>query len=78
MHRDRLKFTNAARGRNRRKKAMTNDVDFGPSTKEIQQALARVLDYLEHDERKDYESNPRKGHIYQSVKLLRSIELLAK
>jgi hypothetical protein len=55
---------------------MRNVVDFGPSTPETKQALARVLDYLEHDERKDYESNPRKGHIYHSVKLLR--EALAK
>jgi hypothetical protein len=54
-----------------RRRQMSNDVDFGPSTQETKQALARVLDYLEHDERKDYESNPRKGHIYQSVKLLR-------
>jgi hypothetical protein len=53
-----------------------DDYDFGPRTQEIQRALARVIDYLEYDERKNYEENPVKGHIYESVKVLR--ETLAK
>jgi hypothetical protein len=53
-----------------------NVVDFGPRTQEIRRALVRVLDYVEHDERKNYEENPVKGHIYESVKVLR--ETLAK
>jgi hypothetical protein len=36
-------------------------------------ALRNVLDYVENDERKDYESNPRSGHIYESVKVLRGM-----
>jgi hypothetical protein len=48
-----------------------NILDFGPRTRDVQRALARVLDHVENAERKDYESNPRSGHIYESVKLLR-------
>jgi hypothetical protein len=59
------------------RRQMTNDVDFGPSTQEIQHALDRVLDYLEHDERKDYECNRGREHIYHSIKLLRAT-LVAK
>jgi len=51
-----------------------NVLDFG--AQELQRAIARVVDYVEHAERKDYELNPVKGHIYESVKVLR--ETLAK
>jgi hypothetical protein len=51
-------------------------LNFGHRTQDVQRALARVLDYVEDAERKDYESDPRSGHIYESVKLLR--ETLAK
>jgi hypothetical protein len=37
----------------------------------IWQAIAAVVDYLEDDEWKDYEADPREGHIYESVKVLR-------
>jgi hypothetical protein len=45
------------------------------SDEKVRVALMRVVDYLD-DERKNYEDNPVKGHIYHSVKVLR--EALAK
>jgi hypothetical protein len=44
-------------------------------TKELnsktEQALAALLDYVEYDEGKDYEREPRTGHIYESIQIVR-------
>jgi hypothetical protein len=40
-------------------------------TKEARKELRAVLDYLEDEERKDYEANPGPDHIYLSVCFLR-------
>ena len=34
-------------------------------------AVMRVFNYLEHDERKDYISDPRPGHIWESLEVIR-------
>jgi hypothetical protein len=31
-------------------------------------AIRRLLDYVEHDERRDYEADPRDTHIYRDIK----------
>ena len=39
----------------------------------IQKAIKAVVDYLEHDEKRDYEQHntPPKNHIWHSIKLLK-------
>jgi hypothetical protein len=38
----------------------------------VRNAVARVVEYL-HDEEKDFRSNPRPGHIYEQVRVLRDV-----
>jgi hypothetical protein len=63
---DRVAMAHNCGGSRRKREAMTKIDD-----PKLRAAISGVLDYLEYEERKDFESDPRPGHIYQHLRTLR-------
>lgn len=45
---------------------MDNESDR-PCPADVIDAIRAVLDYLRDDERRDYETQPRRGHVFESI-----------
>jgi hypothetical protein len=56
------------RGRTHRGARLMNVINL--NDQRVRNAVARVVEYL-HDEEKDFSSDPRPGHIYEHVRVLR-------